>query len=48
MTNWCAVDTRTGNLSVMLEENYCFEAEMYMDDVDVEEKIEAREDQRGK
>ncbi|KAL9108466.1 MAG: hypothetical protein Q9227_006800 [Pyrenula ochraceoflavens] len=46
VANWCAVDTRTGKLSVMLEENYCFDAEMYADEVDIEESIEFREDQR--
>ncbi len=48
VANWCAVDTRTGKLSCMLEENYCFDAEMYADEVEIDEKIDFREDQRGK
>jgi hypothetical protein len=32
----------------MLEENYCFDAEMYADEVEIDERIEFREDQRGK
>jgi WD repeat-containing protein 48 len=47
VANWCAVDTRTGKLSCVLEENYCFDAEMYADEVEVDEKIDFREDQRG-
>lgn len=47
IANWCAVDTRTGKLSVMLEENYCFDAEAYADEIDVDEKIDFREDQRS-
>ena len=31
----------------MLEENYCFDAEMYADELDLEENIEFREDQRS-
>ena len=48
VANWCTVDTRTGKLSVMLEENYCFEAEMYADEIDIDEKIDFRDDQRSK
>jgi WD repeat-containing protein 48 len=47
IANWCAVDTRTGKLSVMLEENYCFDAEVYADGIDIPEKIDFREDQRS-
>lgn len=32
----------------MLEENYCFDAEMYADELQLEEKIDFREDQRSK
>lgn len=46
IANWCAVDTRTGKLSVRLEENYCFDAEVYADEIDIPEKIDFREDQR--
>ncbi|OCL14563.1 WD repeat protein-like protein [Glonium stellatum] len=46
VAHWCAVDTRTGSLTCVLEENYCFDAEMYADELELEEKIEFREDQR--
>ncbi|KAF7512154.1 hypothetical protein GJ744_002316 [Endocarpon pusillum] len=46
VANWCAVDTRTGRLSVMLEENYCFDAEVYADETDVANLTDFREDQR--
>ena len=48
VAHWCAVDTRTGSLTCVLEENYCFDAEMYADELQLEEKIEFREDQRSK
>lgn len=44
---WCSVDTRTGRLAVVLEEYNCFDAEMYADELDVEEPIDFREDQRS-
>ena len=31
----------------MLEENYCFDAEMYADEIQIDEGIDFREDQRG-
>ncbi|KAI9821832.1 MAG: hypothetical protein M1827_002414 [Pycnora praestabilis] len=46
VANWCAVDTRTGRLECVLEENYCFDAEMYADELELEESIDFREDQR--
>ena len=46
VANWCTVDTRTGSLAVILEENTCFDAEMYADELDLDEDIEFREDQR--
>ncbi|KAF2084420.1 hypothetical protein K490DRAFT_49227, partial [Saccharata proteae CBS 121410] len=46
VAHWCAVDTRTGSLTCVLEENYCFDAEMYADELKLEEKIDFREDQR--
>lgn len=48
VAHWCAVDTRTGSLTCVLEENYCFDAEMYADELELEEKIEFRDDQRSK
>jgi WD repeat-containing protein 48 len=47
VANWCAVDTKTGKISVQLEENYCFDAEVYADEIDIPERIEFREDQRS-
>ncbi|KAF2745496.1 WD repeat protein-like protein [Sporormia fimetaria CBS 119925] len=46
VAHWCAVDTRTGSLTCVLEENYCFDAEMYADELELDEKIEFRDDQR--
>jgi WD repeat-containing protein 48 len=46
VANWCTVDTRTGSVAVILEENTCFDAEMYADELDLDEDIEFREDQR--
>ena len=47
VANWCGVDTRTGRLAVILEENYCFDAEVYADEVTLDEAISFREDQRS-
>lgn len=46
VANWCGVDTRTGSLAVTLEENNCFDAEMYADELELDEDIEFRDDQR--
>lgn len=43
---WCSIDTRTGRLAVVLEEYNCFDAEMYADELELEEPVEFREDQR--
>jgi hypothetical protein len=48
VANWCAVDTRTGRLAVILEENYCFDAEIYADELKFDEPVLLREDQRSK
>ena len=47
VANWCGVDTRTGRLAVVLEENYCFDSEIYADELELEEPIVFREDQRS-
>jgi WD repeat-containing protein 48 len=44
--NWCSVDTRTGTLAVTLEEHTAFDAEMYADELDIEQSIDFKEDQR--
>ncbi|CAK4033751.1 related to WD repeat-containing 48 [Lecanosticta acicola] len=46
VANWCTVDTRTGSVAVILEENTCFDAEMYADELELEDNIDFREDQR--
>jgi WD repeat-containing protein 48 len=46
IAHWCAVDTRTGSLTCVLEENTCFDAEMYADELKIAEHIDFREDQR--
>ncbi|ESZ94707.1 hypothetical protein SBOR_4901 [Sclerotinia borealis F-4128] len=43
---WCSLDTRTGRLAVVLEEYNCFDAEMYADELKVEDVVEFRDDQR--
>ena len=47
VANWCAVDTRTGRLACILEENYCFDAEIYADELELENAEDFREDQRS-
>lgn len=46
VSNWCTVDTKTGKLTVMLEEIYCFDAEIYADETEFANKLDFREDQR--
>ena len=48
IANWCTVDTRTGRLACILEENICFEAEMYADDIIDSKGLQFKEDQRSK
>jgi hypothetical protein len=47
VAHWCGVDTRIGTLTCVLEENHCFDAEMYADDLQMEEQIDFREDHRS-
>ena len=44
---WCSIDTSSGNLTVVLEPFNCFDAEMYADELILDEPIEFREDQRS-
>ncbi|KAI4748656.1 WD40 repeat-like protein [Aureobasidium sp. EXF-12298] len=44
--NWCSVDTRTGTLAITLEEHTAFDAEMYADELDIDQHIDFKEDQR--
>ncbi|KAI0518563.1 WD repeat-containing protein [Xylaria bambusicola] len=46
VTPWCSIDTSSGNLRVVLDSFNCFDAEVYADEVEVEEPIDFREDQR--
>ena len=48
VANWCGVDTRTGRLACILEENYCFDAETYADELVLENPNNFRDDQRSK
>ena len=48
VANWCGVDTRTGRLACILEENYCFDAESYADELELENPSDFRDDQRSK
>ncbi|KAH9898623.1 WD40 repeat-like protein [Xylariomycetidae sp. FL2044] len=43
---WCSIDTSSGNLTVSLELFNCFDAEMYADELVLEEPVEFRDDQR--
>jgi WD repeat-containing protein 48 len=45
---WCSVDLSSGNLTVVLEPFNCFDAEVYADELDLDEPIEFRDDQRGR
>ena len=47
VANWCGVDTRTGRLAVILEENYCFDAEAYADEMGLDSPSDFRDDQRS-
>ena len=42
------MDTRTGRLACILEENYCFDAEVYADEVQVDDAGDFRDDQRSR
>lgn len=46
VVSWCSIDTSSGNLTVVLEAGNCFDAEMYADELKLEEPVDFREDQR--
>jgi len=48
VANWCSIDTRTGSLAITLEENTCFDAEVYADELEDGQGIDFKEDQRSK
>ncbi|CAN8104053.1 unnamed protein product [Discula destructiva] len=43
---WCSVDTSSGSLTVILEPFNCFDAELYADELELDEPVEFRDDQR--
>ncbi|KAL8809310.1 MAG: hypothetical protein Q9200_003527 [Gallowayella weberi] len=46
VANWCSVDTRTGRLACILEDNYCFDAEVYADELGLGNANDFKEDHR--
>uniref|UniRef100_A0A093VT44 UBP9-binding protein n=1 Tax=Talaromyces marneffei PM1 TaxID=1077442 RepID=A0A093VT44_TALMA len=46
IAHWCTLDIRTGCLSVILEPNRCFDAEVYADEVELANGEEYPSDQR--
>lgn len=48
ISHWCTIDVRTGRLSVILEPNRCFDAEVYADEIGLSEDdmVNFRDDQR--
>lgn len=44
---WCSVDTSSGNLTVVLEPFNCFDAEVYADELELDDPVEFRDDQRS-
>lgn len=45
---WCSIDTSSGNLTVVLEPFNCFDAEMYADELPLDEPVDFRDDQRSR
>lgn len=48
IAHWCSLDIRTGRLSVILEPNRCFDAEVYADEIGLPDISELRDDQRSR
>ena len=48
IAHWCTLDIRTGRLSVILEPNRCFDAEVYADEIELTNGEEYTSDQRSK
>lgn len=44
---WCSCDLSSGNLTVVLEPFNLFDAEVYADELELDEPIEFKEDQRS-
>lgn len=47
IAHWCTLDVRSGRLSVILEPNRCFDAEVYADEAELPSSCYFREDQRS-
>lgn len=47
VAHWCSIDTRTGSLAITLEENSCFDAEVYADEMEEYKDIDFKDDQRS-
>lgn len=49
ISHWCTIDVRTGRLSVILEPNRCFDAEVYADEAGLSDTdmVNFRDDQRS-
>jgi WD repeat-containing protein 48 len=45
---WCSVDLSSGSLTVVLEPFNCFDAEVYADELELDEAPGFRDDQRSK
>lgn len=44
---WCSIDLSSGNLTVVLEQYNCFDAEVYADELELDDPVDFREDQRS-
>jgi WD repeat-containing protein 48 len=44
---WCHVELNSGSITVSLNPFNCFDAEMYADELELEEPVDFREDQRS-
>lgn len=47
IAHWCTLDTRTGRLSVILEPNRCFDAEVYPDETGIATADPSNAEQRS-
>lgn len=45
---WCSIDTSSGSITVTLDPFNCFDAEVYADELELENAADFREDQRSK
>lgn len=45
---WCSIDTSSGSVTATLDPFNCFDAEVYADELELENAADFREDQRSK